>query len=42
MWYFLGFLVLAFVLYKFRVPILAKILGQSEGRITRQIRRKGD
>ncbi|MGL5827630.1 MAG: hypothetical protein ACRCYU_22915 [Nocardioides sp.] len=42
MWYILGFLVLAFVLYKFRVPILAKILGQSEGRINRQLKRRGD
>jgi len=27
----------AVVLYKFRVPILAKVLGQSEGRIERRL-----
>jgi F0F1-type ATP synthase membrane subunit b/b' len=40
MWYFIGFVILAVVVYKLRVPILAKILGQSEGRINRQIKRK--
>jgi hypothetical protein len=29
--------VAAVVLYKFRVPILAKVLGQSEGRIERRL-----
>ena len=32
--------VAAVVLYKFRVPILAKILGQDEGRIHRQLNRR--
>lgn len=29
--------VAAVVLYKFRVPILAKVLGQSEGRVERRL-----
>jgi hypothetical protein len=42
MWWFLGFLVVAFVVYRLRVPIMARILGQSESRINRQITRKKD
>jgi hypothetical protein len=29
-----------FVLWRFRVPILAKLLGQSEARINRQLGRR--
>lgn len=36
----LGILVGAFVLWKFRVPLLAKILGQPEARIKRQLRKR--
>jgi hypothetical protein len=32
--------VVGFVAWKMRVPLLAKILGQSRGRINRQINRK--
>ena len=32
--------VAGFVLWKLRVPLLAKILGQSESRIDRQLNRK--
>ncbi|HET7431945.1 MAG TPA: hypothetical protein VFJ89_10605 [Nocardioides sp.] len=32
--------VAAFVLWKMRVPLLAKILGQSPSRIDRQLNRK--
>jgi hypothetical protein len=42
MWWFLGFLVVAFVVYRLRVPIMARVLGQSESRINRQITRKKD
>ncbi|GAB3989647.1 hypothetical protein [Nocardioides marmoraquaticus] len=27
--------------YRFRVPLLAKVLGQSETRINRQLKRRG-
>lgn len=29
------------VAYKFRVPLLARVLGQSETRINRQLKRRG-
>ncbi|MBB6627379.1 twin-arginine translocase TatA/TatE family subunit [Nocardioides sp. KIGAM211] len=32
--------VAAVVLYKFRVPILARVLGQSEGRIERRLEQR--
>jgi hypothetical protein len=32
--------VVAVVVYKFRAPILAKILGQDQGRINRQLNRR--
>ena len=32
--------VAAVVLYKFRVPIIAKLTGQSESRIDRQLNRR--
>lgn len=37
----LGIIAAAFVLWKFRVPLLAKLLGQSEARIQRQLRKRG-
>ena len=42
MWWFLGLIVIAVVVYKLRVPIMAKVLGQSESRVDRQINRKKD
>ncbi len=42
MLWFLGLIVVAVVVYKLRVPIMAKVLGQSESRINRQINRKKD
>ncbi len=42
MLWFLGLIVVAVVVYKFRVPIMAKVLGQSESRVNRQINRKKD
>ena len=42
MLWFLGLIVIAVVVYKFRVPIMAKVLGQSEARVNRQINRKKD
>jgi hypothetical protein len=35
-----GILVAAFVVWKFRVPLLARLLGQSETRIARQLDKK--
>jgi hypothetical protein len=40
MFWILLIVVAAVVLYKFRVPILAKILGQSEERVNRQLNRR--
>lgn len=42
MLWFLGLLIVGFVVYKFRVPIMAKVLGQSESRINRQINKRKD
>ena len=42
MWWFLGLIVIAVVVYKLRVPIMAKVLGQSESRVNRQINRNKD
>ena len=42
MLWFLELIVVAVVVYKFRVPIMAKVLGQSESRVNRQINRKKD
>lgn len=36
----LGIIVAAFLLWKFRVPLLARILGQPEARIKRQLRKR--
>ena len=35
-------IVAAVVAYKFRVPLLAKLLGQSESRVQRSIERRKD
>lgn len=35
-----GIIVVAALLWKFRVPVLAKLLGQSEARVARQLRKK--
>ncbi len=42
MWFFLFLAVIAvfFVAYRLRVPLLAKLLGQSESRVNRRINRK--
>jgi hypothetical protein len=39
-WFFVILVVLAIVAYKFRVPLLAKILGQPESRIQRALERR--
>lgn len=36
----IGILVAAFVVWKLRVPLLAKLLGQPEARIARQLDKK--
>ena len=41
-WIIVGVLVAAFVIYKLRVPIIARVLGQSETRIARQLNRRKD
>jgi len=43
MWFFVLLVVVAAcaAAYRFRVPLLAKVLGQSETRINRQLKRKG-
>ncbi|MGI8700888.1 MAG: hypothetical protein ACR2JU_06740 [Nocardioidaceae bacterium] len=40
LWILLLVIVAAVVAYKFRVPILAKVLGQSESRVQRAIDRR--
>ena len=42
MWWFLGFVVVGFVVYRLRVPLMARVLGQPESRINRQLNRKKD
>jgi hypothetical protein len=32
--------IVGFVVWKFRVQLLAKVLGQSEGRVSRQLNRR--
>jgi hypothetical protein len=39
-WILLAIVVVAVVAYKFRVPLLARILGQSESRVQRSIERR--
>lgn len=42
-WILVLLVVVGFVAYKFRVPLLAKVLGQPEHRIERRLNRgKGD
>lgn len=44
MWFpiLLVIIVAAYVVYKFRVPLLAKILGQPQDRIERRLNRRRD
>jgi F0F1-type ATP synthase membrane subunit b/b' len=39
-WFIIALVVIGVVLYKFAVPIIAKLLGQSESRVQRAIDRK--
>jgi hypothetical protein len=41
-WIILLVIVLGVLAYRFRVPLMAKILGQSESRVDRQINRRKD
>jgi hypothetical protein len=41
-WFFLLVVVAAVLAYRFRVPLLAKLLGQSEDRVRRQLNRRKD
>jgi hypothetical protein len=41
-WIILLLVVAAVVAYKYRVPLMAKILGQSESRVDRQLKRRKD
>mgnify|MGYP004313955007 CR=1 FL=1 len=40
LWILLLLVVGAVVAYRFRVPLLAKVLGQSEDRVRRQLERR--
>ncbi len=40
LWILLVIIVVAVVAYKFRVPLLSKLLGQSESRVQRAIERR--
>jgi hypothetical protein len=40
LWILLAIIVVAVVAYKFRVPLLAKLLGQSQSRVQRSIDRR--
>jgi hypothetical protein len=42
LWIILLIVVVAVVAYRFRVPLLAKILGQPQSRIERQLNRRKD
>jgi hypothetical protein len=42
LWFILLVIVLGVLAYRFRVPLLAKILGQSESRVDRRINRRKD
>jgi hypothetical protein len=39
-WFLVLLVVLAVVAYKFRVPLLAKIMGQPESRVKRALERR--
>ena len=41
-WFILLVIVLGVLAYRFRVPILAKILGQDQGRVERRLNRRKD
>ncbi|MEJ7630290.1 MAG: hypothetical protein WKF54_11930 [Nocardioidaceae bacterium] len=40
LWILLAIIVVAVVAYKFRVPLMAKLLGQSDTRVQRAIERR--
>jgi hypothetical protein len=42
LWIILLIVVAAVLAYRFRVPLLAKLLGQSEDRVRRQLNRRKD
>ncbi|WP_274378271.1 MULTISPECIES: hypothetical protein [unclassified Nocardioides] len=42
LWIILLLVVVAVLAYRFRVPLLARILGQPESRIQRQLNRRKD
>ena len=42
LWIILLVVVLGVLAYRFRVPLLAKILGQDEARVRRQLNRRKD
>jgi hypothetical protein len=42
LWFILLVIVLGVLAYRFRVPLLAKVLGQSQSRVDRQINRRKD
>jgi hypothetical protein len=39
-WIIVGLLIAGFVIYKLRVPIIARVLGQPERRIERHVNRR--
>jgi hypothetical protein len=41
-WFIVLVIVVAVVAYRFRVPLLAKILGQPQSRIERRLNRRKD
>ncbi|MGD9958435.1 hypothetical protein [Nocardioides sp.] len=41
-WFIVLLIVLGVVAYRFRVPLLAKLLGQPESRIERRLNRRKD
>ncbi len=42
LWVILLVVVLGVLAYRYRVPLLAKVLGQSEDRVRRQLNRRKD
>jgi hypothetical protein len=42
LWIILLVVVLGVLAYRFRVPLLAKLLGQDEARVRRQLNRRKD
>ena len=41
-WFIVLVIILAVAAYKFRVPLLAKVLGQPQSRIERRLNRRKD